>query len=240
MTTARTFSATTRGRTTAGILVDDLDAEAARLAGLAPAVVRPRVVAENVRAVVVEGVEGMQYLPGSQVLLATVRAPTGRATVSFGHSSARAGALDALAKALGGESGPVRFVAGHLSRHAGDVVIEPTAIVAGESVVVPAFAPATGSAIITGPGVAGDRLAAAVGDALAASAEVVHRGWRHLPAGWTARAHRAAQALQRSGLERAAAAMTDLAGATKSVAPDGALDRWADAHLRLLVTAEQL
>ncbi|HVL07001.1 MAG TPA: hypothetical protein VM388_13510 [Acidimicrobiales bacterium] len=224
----------------AGILVDDLDAEAARLAGLAPAVVRPRVVAENVRAVVVEGVEGMQYLPGSQVLLATVRAPTGRATVSFGHSSARAGALDALAKALGGESGPVRFVAGHLSRHAGDVVIEPTAIVAGESVVVPAFAPATGSAIITGPGVAGDRLAAAVGDALAASAEVVHRGWRHLPAGWTARAHRAAQALQRSGLERAAAAMTDLAGATKSVAPDGALDRWADAHLRLLVTAEQL
>jgi hypothetical protein len=34
--------------------------------------------------------------------------------------------------------------------------------------------------------------------------------------------------------------MTDLAGATRALATDGALDRWADAHLRLLVTAEQL
>jgi hypothetical protein len=224
----------------AGVLVGDLDAEAARLAGLAPAVVRPRVVAENVRAVVVEEVEGVHYLPGDQRLVATVRAPVGRAVVSLTHSSACAGAVDALAEALGGSLGPVRFVAGHLHRHAGDVVLEPTAVVAGASVVVPAFAPATGSTIAAGAGAATDPLAAALGDAIAASAEVVHRGWRHLPPGWTRRAERAAAGLRRVGLDRAAGAMTELAAATRATAGAGALDRWADAHLRLLVTAEQL
>ena len=223
----------------AGVLVDDLDAEAARLAGLAPAVVRPRVVAENVRAVVVEEVEGVQYLPGDQRLVAVVRAPTGRAVVSFAHSSACAGAVDALAAALGGELGPVRFVAGHLHRHAGDVIVEPTAVVAGASVVVPAFAPATGASIAAGAGAATDPLVAALGDAMATSAEVVHRGWRHLPAGWAGRAERAAQSLRRAGLDRAAGAMADLAGA-RAGSTDAAVDRWADAHLRLLVTAEQL
>lgn len=223
----------------AGILVGDLDAEAARLAGLAPAVVRPRVVAENVRAVVVEEVEGVQYLPGDQRLLATLRAPVGRAVVSFAHSSACAGAVDALAEALGGALGPVRYVAGHLHRHAGEVILEPTAVVAGSTVVVPAFAPASGSTITAGAGGAKDPLAAALGDAMAASAEVVHRGWRHLPAGWTRRAERAAEGLRRVGLDRAAGAMADLA-ATPAAVIDGALDRWADAHLRLLVTAEQL
>jgi hypothetical protein len=224
----------------AGILIGDLDAEAARLAGLAPAVVRPRVVAENVRAVVVEEVEGVHYLPGDQRLVAGVRAPVGRAVVSFAHSSACAGAVDALAEALGGALGPVRFVAGHLHRHAGDVVLEPTAVVAGTTVVVPAFAAATGSRITAGAGGATDALAAALGDALATSADVAHRGWRHLPPGWTGRAERAARSLRQVGLERAAGAMTDLAATTRAASTDGALDRWADTHLRLLVTAEQL
>lgn len=224
----------------AGILVGDLDAEAARLAGLAPAVVRPRVVAESVRAVVVEEVEGVEYLPGDQRLLATLRAPVGRAVVSFAHSSACAGTVDALAEALGGVLGPVRYVAGHLHRHAGDVILEPTAVVAGSSVVVPAFAPATGSMITAGAGGAKDPLAAALGDAIATSAEVVHRGWRHLPPGWTGRAEREAQGLRRVGFDRAAGAMADLAAAARAASADGALDLWADAHLRLLVTAEQL
>lgn len=223
----------------AGVLVGDLDAEAARLAGLAPAVVRPRVVAENVRAVVVEEVEGLQYLPGDQRLVATVRAPVGRAVVSYAHASASAGAVDALAEALGGALGPVRFVAGHLHRHAGDVILEPTAVVAGTSVVVPAFAPATGSRITAGAGAIPDPLAAAIGDAIATSADVVHRGWRQLPPGWSGRAERSAQGLRLVGLDRAAGAMADLA-ATRAASTDGALDRWADTHLRLLVTAEQL
>jgi hypothetical protein len=198
------------------------------------------VVAENVRAVVVEEVVEVQYLPGDQRLRATVRAPVGRAVVSFTHSAACPGAVDSLSEALNGALGRVRFVAGHLHRHAGDVVLEPTAVVAGDSVIVPAFAPATGSAIAAGAGGTEDPLAAAVGDAIAASAEVVHRGWRPLPPGWAGRAERAAAGLRRVGLDRAAGAMTELAAATRGAAADGALDRWADAHLRLLVTAEQL
>ncbi len=225
----------------ASILVHDLDAEAARLAGLAPAVVRPRVVAENVRAVVVDDVEDVHYLPGEQRLLATIRAPVGRAVVSLTYSGACAGAVDALAEALGGALGPVRFVAGHLSRHAGDVLLEPTAVVAGSSVIVPAFAPATPTALASaGTAATKEPLAAALGDAIATSAEVAHRGWRHLPAGWTGRAERAAQGLRRVGLDRAAGALTDLAGATRAAPGDDSLDRWADAHLRLLLTAEQL
>ena len=114
------------------------------------------------------------------------------------------------------------------------------AVVAGASVVVPAFAPATGSTIGASAGAASDPLAAAVGDAIATSAEVVHRGWRHLPPGWAGRAERAAAGLRRVGLDRAAGAMSDLLAATRLAATDRALDRWADAHLRLLVTAEQL
>ena len=224
----------------AGILVDDLDAEAARLAGLPPAPVRPRVAAESVRAVAVEEVEDAQYLPGAQRLVVAVRAPVGRAVVALTHSTASAGGIDALAEAFSGTLGPVRFVAGHLRRHAGDVVIEPSAVVAGGTVVVPAFAPATGAAVSSGAGPDGEPLSAALAEALAVSAEVPHRGWRHLPPGWTARAQRAAQQLRRVGLERAAAAVDELASATRAAPGDQSLDRWADTHLRLLVTAEQL
>ena len=225
----------------AGILVDDLDAEAARLAGLAPGVVRPRIVAEAVHAVVVDDVEGVAYLPGDQRLLAAIRAPTGRATGSLPHTSAAAGALDALAAALGGSHGPVRFIAGHLRRAGGEVVIEPTAVVAGDAVVVPSFSPAAGAAMAhLDEGGGGDAMAAAVAGALSVSSDVVHRGWSHLPPGWAARGERSADQLRGVGLQRAAAALTNLCSATLAAPGAGALGIWADTHLRLLVTAEQL
>ena len=139
-------------------------------------------------AVAVDDVGDVRYLPGEQRLVAEVRAPTGRATVTLTHSAAASGSVDALAEALGGAAGAVRFVAGHLRRHAGEVVIEPTAVVAGSAVVVPAFAPARGSAVASGGAGTGEPLAAALADAFAVSAEVAHRGWRHLPPGWAGRA----------------------------------------------------
>lgn len=224
----------------AGILVTDLDGEGARLAGLPPAVVRPRVAAEAVRAIAVDEVGDVHYLPGSQRLVASVRAPTGRATVSWTHATATAGGIDALAEALGGSLGPVRFVAGHLRRHGGEVVIEPTAVVAGTTVVVPAFAPAVGTGVPAGPGAGTGALTAALAEAVAVSAEVVHRGWHHLPPGWTGRAERTARELRRVGLVQAAGALAALAAATPAAPGAEALDRWADTHLRLLLTAEQL
>ena len=240
---ARTTIAPSAGRwddLPAGILVGDLDAEAVRLAGLPPSVVRPRVAAEAVRAVAVEDVEAVGYFPGAQRVVATVRAPVGRATVSLAHSSAAPGAVDALAQALDGSLGTVRYVAGHLRRHAGEVVIEPSAVVAGTTVVVPGFAPAGAPAVAPGSAAGSEPLAAAVAEAIAVSAEVPHRGWQHLPAGWRGRAERAAAQLRKVGLERAAESLGALASAAGGPAGEAALTRWADAHLRLLVTTEQL
>jgi hypothetical protein len=222
------------------ILVHDLDAERARLAGLPPAMVRPRVTAEAVRALVVEEVDDVVYHPGAQRLDVSIRAPTGRGTMSLTHAAATAGAIDALAEALDGTSGPIRFVAGHLRLHGGEVVIEPTALVAGTTVIVPGFAPTTAVTITARRYVVSDPLAAAVDDALAVSSEVPHRGWRHLPPGWTGRAERCADQLRRVGLHRAGIALADLATALRASPDHDALPRWADTHIRLLVTAEQL
>ena len=222
-----------------GLLVDDLDAEAARLAGLPPAIVRARVIAESVRAIRVEAVEDVHFRPGAQQLVATIRAAEGTARLVATHSSAAPGAIDALARALSGEAGAVRFVAGHLSRHGGGLDVEPTAVAAGSGVVVPAFGDASSEAIATtGEGVA-DHLAAEVAGALELSAELVHRGHRHLPPGWPQRAERAAARLRQVGLASASAAVAAVATEVRAGGRD-LLDRWADAHIRLLVTAEQI
>lgn len=223
-----------------GILVTDLEAESARLAGLPPAMVRARVIAESVRAVTIEAVDDLRYLPGAQQLQATIQAPQGTARILFTHTAATPGAIDALAKALSGDDGPVRFVAGHLRRHGGGIDIEPSAVVAGSTVVVPAFAAAAaGQAISSTPATATDRLAVAVGEAIDISADLVHRGHRHVPPGWPQRANRSAQDLRQAGLSAAGASLDALAEVVRYGGVE-IVDRWADAHLRLLVTAEQL
>ncbi|WP_306365107.1 hypothetical protein [Nocardia sp. CC227C] len=221
------------------LLVADLDAEAERLAALPPAVIRPRVRGEAVRAVAVERIDAVHYLPDEQRLEATLRAPTGTATVAFTHTAAAPGALDDLARSLSGDAGTVRFVAGTLQRHHGRLTLEPTAVVTGDTVAVPAFAT---TAHPTAPGTAApqpDPLAAALGAALALSAELPHRGLRQLPPTWSARAADTAATLRRLGLTSAATAVERL---RHSPARPGraVLEHWADAHLRLLVTAEQL
>ena len=222
-----------------GILVADLDAEAARLAGLPPEVVRARVVAESLRAVVVDEVEDLRYLPGEQRFEATIRAPVGLARVVLAHSAASPGAIDALAKAFSGEQGPLRFVAGHLRRHGGVIDLEPTALVVGSAVVVPAFAPATGEAIDSRSLDLTDRLVISVQEALTLSADLLHRGYRHLPPGWSQRVERSAQQLRQVGLTRAGSGMASLGEVARYGGAD-LVDRWVDVHLRLLVTAEQL
>ena len=167
-----------------GLVIDDLDAEAARLAGFAPTIVRAPSFAESVRAIRVEAVEDMHFRPGAQQLVATIRAPEGRARLLATHTSAAPGAIDALARTLSGEAGAVRFVAGHVWRHGGAIDVEPTAVAAGTSVIVPAFADASSEAIATTVGIVTDRLAAEVTGALELTAGLVHRGHCRLPPGW--------------------------------------------------------
>ncbi|MFI6866804.1 hypothetical protein [Nocardia sp. NPDC050406] len=215
------------------LLVTDLDAEAARLAALPPSFIRPRVHGESLRAVAVTSVDEIRYLPGEQRLEATLRASTGTATITYTHTPHAPGALDALTQALSGDSGPVRYIAGALERHHGRLTLTPTAVVTDATVVVPCFAatdiPASSGTIAP----ASNPLTTALNEALALSSEVPHRGTRHLPPTWSTRAKESAATLRRLGLVAAATALESLGDAP-------ALDRWVDAHLRLLVTAEQL
>jgi hypothetical protein len=239
---ARTTVSPSDGRWDAlpgNLLVRDLDAEAHRLAGLPPAVVRARVVAEAVRAVAVESVGELRWSPGTQQLRARIEGPAGSATLVATHSAATPGAIDALVRALGGDAGPVRFVAGHLHRRHGGIEIEPTAVVSGGEVVVPAFAEAAGGDVGSAPDAATDPLAAVLADAVDVSADLLHHGTRRAPPSWLPRAERTARDLRRAGLTGAGAALSGLVDAVRAGAPDP-LDRWADLHLRLLVTSEQL
>lgn len=221
-----------------GLLVTDLDAEAARIAGLAPAVIRPRIVAESLRAVEIVEVESVGWLPGEQRLVGTLRTPGGRASLSLPYSAAAPGAVDATAEALGADP---RFVAGHLRRHGGGLVVEPTALVVGNQVVVPAFAEPHSAQVDAATPADGDAVTRAVREALSVSAEVVHRGWRHLPPSWAVRAEQSAQRLTGLSLEHAGSCLRDLARAVRRGGTElDLLDNWADTHLRLLVTAEQL
>jgi hypothetical protein len=223
-----------------GVLVRDLDAEADRLAGRPPTVLRARVVAEDVRAVAVESVAELHFSPAAQQLRAWLHAPAGTVRVVAAYSPEVPGAVDALARALSGAAGPVRFVAGHLRRHSGGLDLAPTVVVVGPEVVVPAFAAAPRAHLAAPPPpTAADPLTAVVTEAVELSADVVHRGVRGLPPSWHQRAERTGAALRRAGLPAAGTAVDGLADAVRA-GPADLLDRWADVHLRLVVTAEQV
>ncbi|MFB8006843.1 hypothetical protein [Nocardia sp. NPDC056000] len=222
------------------LLITDLDAEAARLTTLAPAVIRPRVHGASLRAVAVESIGEIRYLPGEQRLEATLHAPTGTATITQTHSAAAPGALDALAHTLSGDEGAPRYIAGFLHRRHGRLHLTPTAVVAGATVVVPCFADTAHAIGSAAADIHRDPLSEAVTTALALTAEVPHRGIRHLPPSWFTRAGETVAALRRVGLRTAATALDTLRHALGSARGRPALDLWVTTHLRLQLTADQL
>lgn len=221
------------------ILVRDLRALASRLAGLPPRIIRPRVEADLVHVVEVGEVSSISYVPGLQQLTARITAvDEGEATVVATHRGVTPGALDALAAAL--RSQP-RFISGITYRFRGEVMIDPLAVVAGESVVIPDIAAGDGTGDIEAmEEMARDELVAALDEALGLSAEVAHRGLRHLPATFASRIDHAVSALRVVGLKRAAEGMAHLGGVLQSGRLDVATNAWMDAHIRLMVTAESL
>lgn len=222
------------------LLIDDLAAESARLAERPPALIRPRVRGESLRAVVVDSVTDVRYLPGEQRLEATVHSTHGSATLAHTHSGAAPGAVDALAHALSGELGQVRYIAGALERRHGHLTLDPTAVVAGDTVHIPCFGTAERD---LPPGTAlpqADPLAAALSAALSLSAEVPHRGVRHLPPTWFTRTTETAATLRRLGLDTTAATVETLGRALATATGRAALDAWSDTHIRLLIAIEQL
>lgn len=222
------------------LLLTDLDAETARLSALAPAMIRPRVRGESIRAIAVETITDIRYLPGDQRLEARLHAETGDAIITHTHSSLAPGAVDALSHALSGDAGPVRYIAGTLQRQHGRLLLHPTAVVAGDTVHVPCFA-TTDRPLTAGTALPHeDPLAQALTSAIALSAEVAHRGIRHLTPTWFTRATESATTLRRLGLTTAATTLDSLHRSLTTTTGPTALDSWATTHLRLLLTADQL
>jgi hypothetical protein len=226
------------------LLVRDVAATAEQLAQLPPRLVRPRVEAEFVRAVAVAEVVSVGYRPGAQRLDAVVADASGAtALVRLRHEAAAPAALEALADALA--AGP-RFLTGFLRRSRGGLVIEPLAVVVGDTVTVPALASGDGSTSLELAGEAEvDALTAALDPAIALLAEVAHRGLRHLPVGFPDRLRAAGNALARVGLHPCAEAVRGLAAAVerdRTVGPgpagDAAVAAWVDAQIRLSVAAD--
>ncbi len=99
-----------------------------QLTAQAPRMLRPRLVAEDVRVISLARVEAMTYDAGQQALRATCFAEDGQAPfVLEGHHRAVApGALPALARLLG--SGAVRAVVGGVRKHGARLVVDPIAL----------------------------------------------------------------------------------------------------------------
>jgi hypothetical protein len=225
----------------ASLVVRDLAAFARELDELPPRLVRPRVEAELVRVVPVRSVVSVGYRPGAQRLDAIVEDERGgTATVTAVHRATGPAALDALAGALDGGHGTVRFVSGVLRRSRGGIVVEPVAVVVDSTVVVPDLAASGGdTAFALAAPDSPQPIPAAVDEALGLLAEAAHRGLRHVPAEtFAARLRGAGQTLTRTGLRRAGADLTRLAATLGPDPGPGAVAAWVDATIRLLVTAD--
>ncbi|WP_035698687.1 hypothetical protein [Glycomyces tenuis] len=221
----------------ASLRVTDLDAAHEQLNAMPPSMIRPRVAAELVRVVAVDRVEASGYDPASQTFEAVLTAPGGgRARLRAVHRAAAPGALEAIETAL---ARGTRAIAGTLRRHRGELVVEPTAILTGEGLVVPDLAPGDDSAGLgAATAVERDPIAAAVDEALGVCADLAHRGLRQAREPSRQRVESAAAALRRVGLRRTA---TDFVQLSKALGEDDDAARtaaWTRAAIRTLITAE--
>ncbi|MCC9742561.1 hypothetical protein [Streptomyces sp. MNU89] len=248
------------------LLVRDLAAHAAEWDGRPPRLVRPRVEAETVRVVEVSEVTGIGYDPAAQRLEATVLDAAGNtALLSAPHEPMAPAALDALAAALADgpryvagalhrDGGGLRItpyaVAGPDHRggtggtgHPGSTGSTGSGSQSGSGTVdaggitVPHLSAGEPANLPLLPGSPPpDRVADALGSALAALADAAHQGLRHLTGPVRTALARSADDLARTGLAVCATAVRRLLDSLPG--PEDAPARWADAQIRLLTTAE--
>ena len=134
----------------------------------------------------------------------------------------------------------MRLVSGTVRRVAGGLMIDPLAVAAEGTIVVPDLAAPTGRADSLPYGVIpSDPLADALTQAGGLLAEGAHRGLAHLPASFAERLRAEAATLTGLGLRRVADALDGLAGALGPDPSDSAVESWVDAAL-FVATASEL
>lgn len=222
----------------ASLRATDLDALAAELADRPPALVRPRVTAESLRVIAVESADLLGYDPAAQCLEGIITAPDGgSARLRVPHRASSPGALEAAERAL--LSG-VLAVAGHVQRHRGELIVQPTALLTADGPVVPDLAPGDDTADLAAAGetAQADPVAAAIEGAIIACADLAHQGLRGAREPSRVRAEAAAAELNRVGLRRAASDFVQLSKALGDEDEARICAAWTAAIVRILVTAE--
>jgi hypothetical protein len=212
------------------IRVESLEAHLAAERDRPPSFLRPRVLAENVHAVGVSAVHELAYLSAEQTLVAVVRDRAGASfQVRVPHRAATPHAVDAAAAAL---EGPVRYVAGELTRGEYGAVLEPTAI-AGAELVVPDLAGSVESVPLARSSLAGkpDPIDEVWRSASSALEELLLAGARHADPGSDARLAAIADRMDALGLARSARSVRELSGRLGDD-PDRVIDPWLDAAIR--------
>lgn len=216
----------------------DLDALATHLADLPPSLIRPRITAETLRVIAIAEVTDLGYDPAAQRLEARITAPDGgTALLRVHHRAATPGALEAIETAL--TAGP-HAVAGHLTRHRGDIVVDPTAIHTPTGLTVPDLAPGDDTADLTAAQdpTTTDPVTAALDTAATVCADLAHTGLRRARQPSQARVDAAAAHLARVGLQSAANEFAQLSKALTHEDDTTRITAWTAAALRIHLTAE--
>ncbi|MCL2422338.1 MAG: hypothetical protein FWD11_00335 [Micrococcales bacterium] len=217
------------GSLPANLLVDDYADTARRLAQLPPRYVRPRVAAELVRVLTVAEVADVAYHPGDQRLTAQLVDPHGIcAQLVCDYNPTSPGGLDAVAHSLGDPD--LRWVAGHVSRRDGRLMVRPTAVWSPSSAVaVDLVTDNRHLDLNVGTSAPSDVLDEAISAGLTALAVLAHRGLTAPGPAALDRVAEASAALTRCGLTTTATAV-----AQSPTAPTA----WVDAMVWLTVAAE--
>ncbi|MFO0614654.1 MAG: SWIM zinc finger family protein [Polyangiaceae bacterium] len=216
---------------------DSADALRAHLAGRAPALLRPRKLGENVFVVPVTGVEQAAFDAAEQAVFATLSTPSGTILLVRHHKRGADRSLDAVAAALGGKLGALRWVAGEVDVEHGFLRIDPTMIVA-DRVIVPDFEPDPPPLQLPLMGLprATSGARAARAELLERLVEIAHTGVGGLPPTFPERLRRTAERAAGEGWKGLAARGRALATALEAHSDD-AFARWCDAAIRVELAA---
>lgn len=226
----------------ATLVVTDAAGRGRAIADRPPRLLAPRVLAEDVVVVAVEAVLDARYAPGEQALTATLEAAGGgEVRLERRHRAAAPHALDALARALSGHEGPLRFVSGALRRGAEGLVLDPLAVAADRLVVLDlAPAPASPAPPLPPPAAGASPHQALVGAAAGALEGLAHRGLAGATPTDRAGLDALAARLEAAGLLEMARRLRALGAALAGVQadPGPAAAAWFDAAIRLDLLAE--
>ena len=221
------------------LLVRDFTALRGALLARPPALLRPRILAGDVRVLALApgSVLRLGYRSGEQELVAVLGDGAGGAVhLVRRHTRAAPNALDAIARALDGMPAP-RYVAGQVRVGRWGVEIEPTAIATDRVVVPDLDEERTKLSLPELASLAPEPIAAALARARALVEESLHDGLEHLRPGFLPRLQASAAALADVGLAGAEQRIATLADA---IARGDGVAAWLDAAIRLDLTAEAL